>query len=293
MFDVVKLKPVGTISGLSSQEFVKEYLNKSQPVILKDFIRPESACWTKWDYDYFKSIAGNEIIDIFGREEEGQSYVASPPVARKSFGEYLDIISEAPTELRLFLFNLMKLRPELKKDVLYNDVTGGKILQNLPFMFFGGAGAATRNHFDIDMSHVFLSQFKGIKRIWLFPNDQSDLMYKLPYNFHSIANLKYSSLEEYPALQYLDGYEALIHPGETLYMPAGWWHYIQYETEGYSIAVRALANSLSEKLKGARNLMITRHFDTAMQKIFKDKWFHYKIDVAKKRANQALKKYAK
>lgn len=286
----MKLKPVETISGISSNDFINNYLNKSQPVILKDFIRPESACWTKWSYDYFKQIAGDEIIDIFGKEEDGQSYVASPPVARKSFGEYLDIIKAGPTELRLFLFNLMKLRPELKKDVLYNDVTGGKILQNLPFMFFGGEGAATRNHFDIDMSHVFISQFQGTKRIWLFPNDQSELMYKLPYNFHSIANLKNSSLEEYPALQYLNGFEAVIHPGETLYMPAGWWHYIQYETEGYSISVRALANSLSEKLKGARNLFITRHFDTMMQKMFKDKWFHYKIDIAKKRANQALKK---
>lgn len=289
----MKLQPVDKISGVSAKDFVRDYLNKSQPVILKDFISKDSACWSKWSYDYFKEIAGGEMINVYGKEEESQNYAASPPVGKMTFGEYLDKISAGPTELRLFLFNLLKIRPELKKDVVYNDVTGGKVLQGLPFMFFGGEGSATRNHFDIDMSHVFISQFQGYKRIWLFPNNQSDLMYKLPYNFHSIANLKTSSIDDYPALKYLDGYEAIIGPGETCYMPAGWWHYIQYETEGYSISVRALANSFAEKLKGARNLFVTRHFDDTMRKIFNDRWLDYKIGVATKRADKAMKRYKK
>lgn len=289
----MKLQPVDRISGVAPKDFVKNYFNKSQPVILKDFISKDSACWSKWSYDYFKEIAGNERVNIYGKEEESQNYAASPPVGKMSFGEYLDTISAGPTEHRLFLFNLLKLRPELKKDVVFNDVTGGKVIQNLPFMFFGGEGSATRNHFDIDMSHVFISQFQGYKRIWLFPNNQSDLMYKLPYNFHSIANLKTSDVKDYPGLELLDGYEALIGPGETCYMPAGWWHYIQYETEGYSISVRALSNSLAEKLKGARNLFVTRYFDDTMRKIFKDQWFNYKIETAKRRADKAIRRYRK
>ncbi|SKB73848.1 Cupin-like domain-containing protein [Sphingobacterium nematocida] len=286
----MKLQPVDKISEITPKDFVRDYLNKGQPVIIKDFISKDSACWSKWSYDYFKEIAGSEKINVYGKEEESQNYAASPPVGKMTFAEYLDKISSEPTELRLFLFNLLKIRPELKKDVVYNDVTGGKVIQGLPYMFFGGEGSATRNHFDIDMSHVFISQFQGYKRIWLFPNDQSDLMYKLPYNFHSITNLKSSSTDVYPALKLLDGYEAVIGPGETCYMPAGWWHYIQYETEGYSISVRALANSLGEKLKGARNLFITRHFDDTMRKIFKDRWLDYKVQVATRRAERAMKR---
>ncbi|MGJ1414295.1 cupin-like domain-containing protein [Sphingobacterium multivorum] len=286
----MKLKQVDKISGIQSEDFLKNYLKPGFPVIISDFISAESPAWKKWSYDYFKEIAGDIKIDVYGKEEESMDRAASAPVGHMTFAEYLDLITKEPTELRLFLFNLLKIRPELKNDVIYNDVTGGKVLQWLPFMFFGGEGSSTRNHFDIDMSHVFISQFQGLKRIWLFPNDQSDLMYKLPYNFHSIANPKYSSEEEYPGIKYLEGYEAVIHPGETLYMPAGWWHYIQYETEGYSISVRALANSISEKLKGARNLFITRHFDNTMRKIFKDHWFRYKIKTAKRRANNAIKR---
>lgn len=286
----MQLIPVDVISDISPEDFIANYLKKSRPVLIKDFIRKDSPCWEKWSYDYFKEIAGSEVVSIYGREEESQDRAASAPIGKMTFGEYLDLIREKPIDIRLFLFNLMKIRPELKKDVYYNDVTGGKVLQWLPYMFFGGEGSATRNHFDIDMSHVFISQFEGTKKIWLFPNNQSDLMYKLPYNFHSIANLKTSKLDEYPGLKFLKGFEAEIHQGDTLYMPAGWWHYIQYETQGYSISVRALPSTFSEKLKGARNLFVTRYFDDTMRRLFKDNWFNYKIKVAKNRANKALKK---
>jgi len=286
----VQLKKVEKISGISSADFIKNYLNKGVPVILDDFVSKDSPAWKKWSYDYFKEIAGDTVISLHGREDASNDRAASAPVAKMKFSEYLDLIEREPTDLRIFLFNLMKLKPELNHDLIYNDVTGGKVLQWLPYLFFGGEGSSTRNHFDIDMSHVFITQYKGVKRIWLFPLEQSDLMYKLPYNFHSIANIKNPDYEKFPALKYLDGYEAEIHPGETLFMPSGWWHYIQYVTEGYSISVRALPSKVYDKWRGFRNLVITRNFDNTMRKIFKDRWFNYKINAANKRAEKALKR---
>jgi len=286
----VQLKKVEKISGISTEEFKKKYLNAGVPVILQDFVSKDSPAWTKWNYDYFKEIAGDKEVSLLGKEDASNDHAASIPVAKMKFGEYLDLIEREPTELRIFLFNLMKLKPELNKDIIYNDPTGGKVLQWLPYLFFGGQGSSTRNHFDIDMSHVFLTQYKGVKKIWLFPLDQSDLMYKLPYNFHGIANLKNPDFEKFPALKYLNGYEAEIHPGETLFMPSGWWHYIQYPTEGYSISVRALPSKIYDKWRGFRNLVITRHFDDTMRKVFKDRWFQYKINTAQRRAKRALQK---
>lgn len=115
-------------------------------------------------------------------------------------------------------------------------------------------------------------------------------MYKLPYNFHSLPNIKDPDYREFPALLYLDGYETVLNPGETLYIPSGWWHYIQYETEGYSVSVRALPSSLLEKWRGFKNMVVTRNFDNIMRKIFKEKWFRYKVKTARKRAVRATRK---
>ncbi|MBD8080931.1 cupin-like domain-containing protein [Chryseobacterium caseinilyticum] len=286
----MRLSAVQKIRNISSEDFLKQHLKPAKPVILEDFVDAESPAFQKWNYDYFKEVAGEQKINIYGSEIESLDRVASKPIGQSTFSEYLDLIVSKPTEHRLFLFNLLTVKPELKEDIHYNDITKGKILKWLPFMFFGGEGSITRNHVDIDMSHVFITQFQGIKKIWLFPWDQSDLLYKLPYNFHSIANVKEPDYNEFPGLKYVNGYEAVIQPGETLYIPSGWWHYIQYETEGYSVSVRALPSSWLEKWRGFKNLVLIRHFDNAMRNLFKEKWFDFKVRKATRKANRAIKK---
>ncbi|WP_160136828.1 cupin-like domain-containing protein [Chryseobacterium sp. c4a] len=286
----MQLTPVKKTKKLVSRNFINNHMKPQIPIIIEDFVDPESPAFQKWNYEYFKEIAGQQKVDIYGSEMDSMDRVASQPIAQTTFSEYLDLIHSTPTEHRLFLFNLLSIKPELKNDIIYNDVTNGKILKWLPFMFFGGQGSATRNHIDIDMSHVFITQFEGIKRIWLFPWEQSDLMYKLPYNFHSLPNIKNPDYRQYPALLYLNGYEAVIHPGETLYIPSGWWHYIQYETGGYSISVRALPSSALEKWRGFKNLVITRNFDNIMRNLFKEKWFKYKVKTANRRGAKAFSK---
>jgi hypothetical protein len=286
----MKLKPVQKIKTIDSATFISSHMKPRIPIILKDFVHPESPAFKKWNYNYFKEIAGDHIVNIYGSELDSLDRVASDPIAQSTFSEYLDLIQSTPTEHRLFLFNLLKIKPELKNDIIYNDVTNGKILKWLPFMFFGGEGSVTRNHIDIDMSHVFITQFQGIKRVWLFPWEQSDFMYKLPFNFHSLTQIKKPDYRKYPALLYLNGYEAILHPGETLYIPSGWWHYIQYDTEGYSVSLRALPSSPIEKWRGFKNLVITRHFDNFMRKVFKERWFKYKVKVARARGARAARK---
>jgi len=286
----VQLKKVERISGISSEDFIANYLKPGKPVIITDFIHKDSPALSKWTYEYFKEIAGDQIISLFGKEETSQDRVASAPVKKMKFSEYLDLIEREPTDLRIFLFNLLKLKPELNHDIIYNDVTNGKILKWLPYLFFGGEGSSTRNHYDIDMSHVFITQYKGIKKIWLFPLDQSVSLYKIPFNFHSLANLKDPDYNKFPALKTLQGFEAEIKPGETLFMPSGYWHYIQYVTEGFSISVRALPTKRIYRWEGFRNLVITRNFDNTMRKIFKHQWFDYKMNIALKRADKALKR---
>lgn len=286
----MQLRKVERVSGISSEEFIANYLNPGKPVILTDFIHKDSPALHKWNYNYFKQIAGDHIISLYGKEETSRDRVASAPVAEMKFSEYLDLIGKEPTDLRIFLFNLLKLKPELNHDIIYNDVTNGKIIKWLPYLFFGGEGSSTRNHYDIDMSHVFISQYKGIKRIWLFPLDQSTNLYKIPFSFHSLANLKEPDYKQFPALKNIQGFEAEIKPGETLLMPSGYWHFIQYVTEGFSISVRALPTKPIDRWRGFKNLVFIRYFDNAMRRIFKQRWFNYKIKIAQKRANKTLKR---
>ncbi|MEI9935230.1 MAG: cupin-like domain-containing protein [Ferruginibacter sp.] len=190
------LKAISFEEGLTRQSFTKNYLKPKIPVVLTDFTK-DSAALGKWDYSFFKQVAGNNIVSVHGSEDAHPDKVTSPPATQMPFSEYLDLIEHQPSEARLFIFNLLLDKPELKKDLKVKNIAP-RLLTWLPLMFFGGKGASVRYHYDIDMSHVFLSQFEGEKKVYLFDNNQNELLYRLPYNFHGITDLRNPDYEKFP-----------------------------------------------------------------------------------------------
>jgi hypothetical protein len=279
------LETITYLQDLNMVDFDKNYVKAKKPVILSNFISNSDA-FKNWNYDYFRKEAGNKLVAVHGSEHAHPDYVTSPAESEMTFSNYLDLIEEGPSELRLFLFNLLVYKPKLRKALQVTPPMKG-FLTNFPLLFFGGEGASVRYHYDIDMSHVFLSQFEGEKKIYLFPNNQSVFLYKLPFNFHGLVDLRNPDYEKYPALKLLKGWECTLKPGETLYIPSGYWHYIQYLSQGYSVSHRALSASFADKLTGFKNIFIIRRIDNILRRLFGQKWFDYKL----KKANRNTKKY--
>src|SRR5690606_4181727 len=117
----MRLSPVSKIKKISSEAFLKNYMKPRKPLILENFVHAESPAFKKWNYTYFKEIAGSHKVNIYGSELESLDRVASKPITQTTFSEYLDLITSTPTEHRLFLFNLLNIKPELKNDIHYND----------------------------------------------------------------------------------------------------------------------------------------------------------------------------
>ncbi|MBK9510628.1 MAG: cupin-like domain-containing protein [Cytophagaceae bacterium] len=45
-------------------------------------------------------------------------------------------------------------------------------------------------------------------------------------------------MKKYPGLKYVQGIDCTIGPGDTIFMPAGWWHHIEYSTAGLGLRGR-------------------------------------------------------
>ncbi|MCG2613269.1 cupin-like domain-containing protein [Terrimonas sp. NA20] len=282
----MQLKSIPFVQHISIRQFRRQFIQPAQPVVIKGFIE-DCPALHRWNYSYFKEKAGDRPVSVHGAENSDPDKVTSVPVAQTTFGSYLDDISDGPSEQRLFLFNLLLDKPELRKEIRPR-ILAKNFLSSLPLMFFGGAGSSVRLHYDIDRSHVFLTQFEGRKKVWLFAPDQSDLLYRLPFNFHGIVDLRHPDFEKFPALRYAEGYECILEPGDTLFIPSGYWHYIQYVTHGYSVSYRALSASFTDKVKGAWNLIVARKLDNMLRSVFGERWFVYKKNIAFKRAERAI-----
>lgn len=236
--------------------------------------------------DFFKQTMGSIEVGLYGNRKEDISKTLQVPNAVMRFDEYLDLIEREPTDLRLFLFPVFKHKPELLQDFGYPNIARGYI--KIPFMFFGPPKSIVRMHQDIDMSNVFLTQFHGRKRVVLFAPDQSRLLYRLPFNVHSTVDVDNPDYDEYPGLNYVKGVSAVIGHGDTLYMPSGYWHHMEYLDGGFALAIRTIAHSLPMKLGGLWNLTVQRTTDNIMRKLNDEKWFVYKKNLARSRAERAI-----
>lgn len=279
--------PVIDATKISRKEFMEQYHKPQKPVVLRGLWKQYPA-YEKWNMQYFKDAMGDLTVDLFSSTKADPSETIKVPHARMKFSEYLSLIEKEPTDLRLFLFPVFKYKPELLKDFGYPDIAKGYI--KLPFMFFGPKNSITRIHQDIDMSNVFLTQFAGRKRVVLFAPDQSKLLYRLPFNVHTTVDIDHPDFEKYPGLKYVKGCTTILEYGDTLYMPSGYWHHIEYLEGGYGLSVRTIAPTLALKIKGAYNLSVQRKFDDMMRWMFDKKWFNYKVAIAQKRANKEIKK---
>lgn len=110
----MRLTPIEKLSKISTRNFNTHYMKPRLPVVMEDFIDPESPAFKKWSYEYFKEIAGDHKVNIYGSELESLDRVASSPIGQTTFSEYLDLISTTPTEHRLFYLISSISDPSLK-----------------------------------------------------------------------------------------------------------------------------------------------------------------------------------
>jgi hypothetical protein len=144
------------------------------------------------------------------------------------------------------------------------------------FMFFGCKGSVTPLHYDPDLRHLLHTVLYGKKRVVLFPNEESTNLYKHPFNSRSYVDLNNPDFSKFPRLQHVKGYEAILSPGETLFMPSGYWHYMVYEEAGYAICTRSTKLPLARKLRGYFNLLVCFPIDKIMNKLSSETWFRWK-----------------
>ncbi|MCO4293484.1 cupin-like domain-containing protein [Solitalea sp. MAHUQ-68] len=283
------LEPIERVSNITKEEFKQKYLSTRQPVIITDMAKNWPA-YEKWTFDYIKETVGNKIVPLYDNTKADPSRPINAAATEMAFTNYIDLIQSQPTELRIFLFDIFKHAPKLLDDYESPKELMGGFLDRYPNMFFGGKGSITFLHYDIDLAHIFHTHFHGRKHIILFDYKWKERLYRIPFATYALEDYDVLNPDtnKFPALDGVQGVEAFLEHGETLFMPTGWWHWMKYLNGCFSISLRAWDKSPIIKAKSLYNLTVQRKFDDFMKTQFKDKYMDWKEELAIKRAEKAL-----
>ena len=283
------LTAIDVVDDISKEDFVKNYLNPRKPLVIKNMAKKWPA-YQKWTMEYLKEVVGDKKVPLYDSSKADPSKPINASAAEMKFTEYIDLIKETPTDLRIFLFDPIKSAPKLLEDYIApKDLMGG-FLDSYPNMFFGGKGSETFLHYDIDLAHIFHTHFNGRKHVILFDYKWKDRLYQIPFATYALEDYKVEEpdFEKFPALKGVKGVEAFLEHGDTLFMPTGYWHWMKYLDGSFSISLRAWDKSWSVKARSLYNLTIQRKFDDFMKANFREKYMTWKEKLAMKNAEKAL-----
>lgn len=90
-----------------------------------------------------------------------------------------------------------------------------------------------------DPHHNVLAQVVGLKYVRLYPPSATRRLYPFQEGLTTNASqvdLAAPDLIRYPDFEGLPHQETLLQPGEMLYIPPGWWHYVQSLSVSFSVS---------------------------------------------------------
>jgi ribosomal protein L16 Arg81 hydroxylase len=215
---------------LSREEFFEQYYFQNRPVIITGAFDAWPAR-SLWSFDYFRERCGDCEVEVqFGRNSDPNYEINQPNLKRiMRFRDYVDLVerSGATNDFYMTANNTSQNRTSLA--ALWPDVPAIREYldadsPDIGFFWFGPAG--TKTPFHHDLTNNFMAQVIGRKLIRLVPMADTPYMYN---NLHCYSQVDGSAIDtaRFPALQQASVIECTIGPGDLLFLPIGWWHYVE------------------------------------------------------------------
>jgi hypothetical protein len=220
------LVPVERVDGARGREVVRQHLRRNQPVVFERMIDHWPAVG-RWTPSWFASEHGALAVKLF---DFTKCYAI--PTTMAEFVDWLH--GQREGELARFRelylswdFSVLKGRPELRRDYDFESLFPRGIGLVHSAFWMGGEGSHTPLHYDLDAPNLHAC-IAGQKRFLLFGPDQSPHLY--PADIYEWTTV-FSSVDfrapdpaRHPAIARARGVEAVLGPGDVLFLPGLWWH---------------------------------------------------------------------
>ena len=232
---------VPRVAGLRADEFFDRYYAVCAPVVLTDLARRWPAVG-KWSPAWLKARFGDvEVSAVIGREGDPDydrhTHALTRPIA---LGDFVDRVLAAGESNDLYL---VANNRNIERDALqplWDDVTWDPDLLDparragAAALWFGPAGTVTPLHHDT--ANIVLCQVYGEKRVRLAAPWEPSLQDTLR-GVYSTADPERPDASTRDALFR----EAVIGPGDALFIPAGWWHHVRALSVSISVGLTNFA----------------------------------------------------
>ena len=220
------------------EHFKSVYMDNCLPVLIDGAMDYwPSMCDRRWSLDYIKNVAGCRTVPIeLGSRYTDEAWSQSLMTVRDFISKYIE---EPHSEIGyLAQHQLFDQIPELQQDISIPTYCclGEKDDVDIN-AWFGPCGTVSPLH--NDPKHNLLSQIVGEKYIRLYSDAHQEKLY--PHKSRMLANtsevdVEDPDLDHFPLFKEVPVLECLLRPGQMLYIPPKYWHYVRSLSVSFSVS---------------------------------------------------------
>ncbi|ACM29251.1 cupin-like domain-containing protein [Rhizobium rhizogenes] len=229
--EVFNFNEISRIEGLPPDEFLLKFYAANRPVILTDIASKWPAV-EKWSLEFLSETYGEEpIVYQNGRSADDHRDSFVDHTVKGTLGDYIKLIQNVPAGVNppyLIAHDRLLDRASFKpllNDVVFDDrYLSAHDSHGRVFFWLGPALSSTPMH--RDLGNVYMAQIAGRKLIRMVPSKEIQFIYN-EIGYHSEADFDNLALDKFPLLRNAHIMEFTLHPGEFLFIPVGWWHFVK------------------------------------------------------------------
>jgi ribosomal protein L16 Arg81 hydroxylase len=218
-------------TDVTPTEFLERYYSANRPVILSAILGTSRACQS-WTPEYLAQLCGDARVEIMAERNSDAEYEVNANSHKRcvTMAEYVRMVTEGGPSNDYYLVanngfldlpETQRLRAEVPQLPEFLDPANA---QRKIFFWFGPGGTVTPLHHDI--MNIFAAQVLGRKRFTLIPPEQTAFVYNKVGVFGEV-DCRNPDYTHHPLYAQATPIEVIIEPGDILFIPVGWWHYVE------------------------------------------------------------------
>lgn len=218
-------------TNLSPKEFDLRYRAKGYPIVLRG-AAVEWPAVHKWTFGYFRENYGSYTIQVATKLEFLRvPYLANRDNHREemTIAALIDSIEQNPDRVYYLLQESIKNMDSLAKDLWFDEIESDyskQICPGISKLWIGSRGTISGLH--ADFQDNFIVQVVGTKDIILCSPEHTQFLYPLKDNpSKSLIDPKRIDHRQFPLTRHAIFFEATLHPGDIVYVPMMWWHWLE------------------------------------------------------------------
>lgn len=248
-------KPIERITMPTRDVFFQEYVIPRRPVIITDLFAGQAIEKIN-TLQAAREEFGHVQLEVQPEYSTRAANASTDAARTMTVDDYLDFIAANPSTRLMCTEYATPARvsaqyrlPDLCKtpeaSLAKSEVLGmprrwgdHDLLANT---FLGNQGNYAHTHYDGDHRQVILYQIFGKKRVILFQPASGKKLNVLDAFMQGFCNTYLQDMSDEQRSEFVEqagGYEAILEPGEAVYMPMLIWHYLEYIDTGMSINFR-------------------------------------------------------